>query len=473
MDECFTRGQEMKRLPTIFLARLMLTILLLILTSQRIALSQDPVTGAFEGAVADARSGKPVPGAIVKFTNLATQVPVAKRTDAQGKFYQGLLQPGLYRVEVTASGYHKFTIQTRLIATRGNAVFLPIPILLEPEIVDGQHLSKTTAAIAVASMPNATIIVSSNDGKIFQNKMAPDQAVCVFERLPAGTYKVRAELEGHLPAAKEILLQTDKIQTLTLQLTPSENLLQVISQLGSFHALVIGNNNYRSIATLKTAENDAKEIAATLQDKYGFEAKLLLNANREQIIVALNEYRRKLTSKDNFLVYYAGHGHFDKDTEKAYWLPIDARAEDNAYWISADDITTNLKALAAKHIIVISDSCYSGTLTRAGIRTFATAARSGRSQFIEKMVEKKSRTLLASGGNEPVTDGGGSGHSVFAKALLSGLNEMSFEVFTADEIYDNFIRIGVGGNATQTPQYSRIPLAGDEAGDFVFVRKRK
>ena len=47
---------------------------------------------------------------------------------------------------------------------------------------------------------------------------------------------------------------------------------------GRYHALVIGNNAYTSLPRLKTAEADAREVAALLKDFYGFETKLLLNA---------------------------------------------------------------------------------------------------------------------------------------------------------------------------------------------------
>ena len=43
--------------------------------------------------------------------------------------------------------------------------------------------------------------------------------------------------------------------------------------------------------------------------------------------------RKKLGSNDNLLIYYAGHGEFDKNVEKAYWLPVDAQRDDPTNWI--------------------------------------------------------------------------------------------------------------------------------------------
>jgi hypothetical protein len=240
-----------------------------------------------------------------------------------------------------------------------------------------------------------------------------------------------------------------------------------------YFALVIGNNRYPSLPSdrqLKTAINDAQEVAKLLDGDYGFDTKLLIDAKRVEIIKALNEYRRNLRLGDSLLIYYAGHGHFDSATSKAYWLPTDAEESNNANWVIADDVTTNVKAIPARHILIISDSCYSGTLTRAAAGRLTTPVE--RERYLEKMRSGTSRILMASGGNEPVADGGGSGHSVFARALLDGLRGMSEPVFTAEELFHQYIKERVAGKADQTPEYNPLRNSGHEAGDFVFVRRR-
>ncbi len=133
---------------------------------------------------------------------------------------------------------------------------------------------------------------------------------------------------------------------------------------GRYYALVIGNNAYTSLPRLKTAEADARGVAALLKEFYGFETKLLLNATRGQIVSALSSYRRELGPDANLLIYYAGHGFNDKEADKAYWLPVDATRDDTSNWIIADEITTGIRVIPAKHVLIVADSCYSGTLTR-------------------------------------------------------------------------------------------------------------
>ena len=239
-----------------------------------------------------------------------------------------------------------------------------------------------------------------------------------------------------------------------------------------YYALIIGNNDYGSLGRLKTAVNDAKSIEKLLREDYGFQTELLLNAKRDDIIGAVNGYRGRLSAASHFVIYYAGHGHFDKDVEEAYWLPVDAQRSNNARWISSDDITRNLKGIAATHILIISDSCYSGLIGAdsrwdpgVGIATLE------RAKMLEKMRQRKSRLLMASGGNEPVTDSGGGDHSIFARALLRGLKEMESDEFSGMEIFGQFIVRGVGGNSDQLPQYRPIRNSGDDGGDFVFERR--
>lgn len=239
---------------------------------------------------------------------------------------------------------------------------------------------------------------------------------------------------------------------------------------GKYYALVIGNNNYKYLRKLETAKKDAQDVAKILKQKYGFHTKILLDALRDDIVSTINHYRRILTEQDSFLLYYAGHGEFDKKANKAYWLPVDARSDDDTNWILADRITSNIRRISSNHIIVVADSCYSGTFTRRAVTDLSTADE--RARYLKKMQAKISRTLLASGGNEPVSDTGGKGHSIFARALLMGLEKIKQPVFTAEELYYQYIREMVAGSSDQTPEYNVIRNSGHQGGDFVFRKIR-
>jgi hypothetical protein len=241
--------------------------------------------------------------------------------------------------------------------------------------------------------------------------------------------------------------------------------------IGPAYALVIGIDHYDDSAfpTLKTAVSDAKAISALLHDRYGFDTRLLVDATRHDVISALDGYRRTTEETASVLVYYAGHGYYDKEADKAFWLPRDAEQGSTANWIRADDITNAIRVIPARHVIIVSDSCYSGGLTRDGSADFTPEDHD---RYLQKAGQGRSRNLLSSGGNEPVADGGGGpNHSVFASALLGGLDSIERTDFTALELFKDYIAISVPGRSQQLPQYAPLQNSGHEDGDFVFHRK--
>ena len=243
---------------------------------------------------------------------------------------------------------------------------------------------------------------------------------------------------------------------------------------GNYYALVIGNNEYTNLPKLKTPVNDAKEIAAILKEKYGFkEVRTLYNANRYQMITALNQLRKDLTEKDNLLIYYAGHGELDRINMKGQWLPVDAEQESTANWISNSSLTELINAIPAKHVLVVADSCYSGIMTRSVMANIEGGkSADAKNNWISKMLEKRSRTVLTSGGVAPVMDEGGGGHSVFAQSLISALRQNS-EVMDGQRLYREVSAAVAQAadryNIEQVPEYAPIKHAGHESGDFFLV----
>jgi hypothetical protein len=133
---------------------------------------------------------------------------------------------------------------------------------------------------------------------------------------------------------------------------------------GNFHALVIENNTYVNLPKLGTARADAERIAGVLNRQYDYTVTLLRDATRDQIFDAFDRLRRELGEDDNLLIYYAGRGWLDPDADCGYWLPVDARWDTRSRWLSNGDITDLLRATKARQVMVVADSCYSGTLTR-------------------------------------------------------------------------------------------------------------
>lgn len=234
---------------------------------------------------------------------------------------------------------------------------------------------------------------------------------------------------------------------------------------GNYHALIIGNDRYQHLQGLESAVRDARRLDEVLRTSYGFSTKLLIDATRENILSELNTYRQNLTAEDNLLIYYAGHGWVDEAADEGYWLPVDAASDNPVNWVSNASLTSTVRAMSAKHVLVVADSCFSGKLTR-GVNVQIRA-----SDYLARMAGKRARTALTSGGLEPVLDAGGAGgHSIFASALFQALDENK-AVMDMSQMF-GFIRRQVALAADQLPEYGDIRRAGHEGGDFLFVRVR-
>ncbi|MGH8552247.1 MAG: caspase family protein [Methylococcales bacterium] len=246
-------------------------------------------------------------------------------------------------------------------------------------------------------------------------------------------------------------------------------------EFGQYYALIIGNNEYRKLPKLDTPTNDARGVDEILRVKFGFKTQLLIDADRYQILSAMNEFRTKLTENDNLLIYYAGHGELDQVNMRGHWLPVDADADNNANWISTISITDILNTMSSRHILVIADSCYSGAMTRSSLARLETGMSADKkSEWLKAMVKAKSRTVLTSGGMAPVMDGGGGDHSVFANALIKALRS-STGLLEGQELYHNVsanvVAVAANYDVEQVPRYAPVAHAGHEAGEFFFIPK--
>ncbi len=245
---------------------------------------------------------------------------------------------------------------------------------------------------------------------------------------------------------------------------------------GASHALIIGISEYRHFDNLVTAESDAAAVAVLLADKYGFQTTILPNPGQFRLLRELRDLKNRLQADEYLLIYYAGHGKIEPSKQKGYWIPADARQDDENTWIANESISDYLDAIPARQIMVVSDSCYSGTFASGLAWTGATEPVEKRRAASQAGAARRSRTVLTSGGLQPVLDDVGGEHSLFAGVFLTVLKlsnhalsgaELHREVRTRVEYQAN--RMGV----EQVPQYAPIRFAGHEAGDFVLTPRSR
>jgi len=244
---------------------------------------------------------------------------------------------------------------------------------------------------------------------------------------------------------------------------------------GTYRALIIGNNEYRDPrgkwSRLNTAINDARAVAAVLKDVYGFaDVQLLENATRRDMIQAFNALAERAEEQDSVVVFYAGHGYLRESTDEGFWIPVDAEGADDSTFVPNAVIKTKVGILAdrSRHVLIISDSCFSGALLREGNRGVALDERTER--YYQKVAGRKSVQLLAAGGLEFVDDNyQGTGHSPFTYFLLKELRDTPESLIEATALSSQVVR-NVSINVEQTPVSGVIHGAGHAGGEFFFVR---
>ncbi|MBF0240615.1 MAG: caspase family protein [SAR324 cluster bacterium] len=164
------------------------------------------------------------------------------------------------------------------------------------------------------------------------------------------------------------------------------------SLVGTYHALLIGNNNYQYWPQLKTAVYDVEKMAEILKKRYIFEPeniKILLNATRKDIIRGFNELREISKPEDNVLIYYGGHGQYDK-YGLGFWVPVDGAVDDDSDFLSNSVILERLNTIPAMHKLLISDSCFSGNLMTRGLKQPPPKTSSLDDSFMDRFFFKKS-----------------------------------------------------------------------------------
>jgi len=244
---------------------------------------------------------------------------------------------------------------------------------------------------------------------------------------------------------------------------------------GVYRALIIGNNEYKDQQgkwePLSTAITDAREVARLLEEQYGFtDIKLLENATRRDVLFALEELANKSLKNDNVLIYYAGHGFLDDESNKGFWVPVDANGSDHTTFLRNSTIRDEVSSIASRvqHTLLISDSCFSGSLLRTASRGISESDYT--EKYFEKVSNKKSVQIMAAGGFEFVDDDyRESGHSPFTYFLINELKTNNSPMFTVSQLSGNVER-AVANNVEQVPESGVLQGAGDELGEFIFIK---
>jgi hypothetical protein len=244
---------------------------------------------------------------------------------------------------------------------------------------------------------------------------------------------------------------------------------------GNQWLFVIGINEYNDWPRLGTAVNDAKAVRDVLLKRYYFSKYHLIelydkDATRKNILGKLRFLARKVAPDDSIVIFYAGHGAKDPITNESNWIPVEGGIEDTSAWITNYDIRSYLKidAIMAKHILLISDACFSGDFFKGLSGKLPKAT----DKVINRAYKMASRQALTSGGLKPVYDKGFSENSIFSHFLVKTLEE-NLKPFLIPSDFFPDIKAGVVENTKQLPIFGPLRnLGGQKGGEMVFFLKQ-
>jgi hypothetical protein len=241
---------------------------------------------------------------------------------------------------------------------------------------------------------------------------------------------------------------------------------------GNYHALVIGNSDYRYIGGLATPTRDARDLAKLLEERYDFKVRLLTNVTSDQIMMALHDETLTLTEADSLLIYYAGQGDATDVPGRAFWLGVDADPDTRKGWLEADHIRAKIKEMKAKHVLLVVDSCFSDMLTHPNSTTIGRGLNETR---LRVQLNRRARMVLTSGQVPPMPDTvGDRSHSAFARQFLQILRQnntiMSGEMLS-HELSERLQAAALTAQVElrQKPTYSTLKDANHDVGDFFFL----
>lgn len=297
---------------------------------------------------------------------------------------------------------------------------------------------------------------------------APAGVQSVFidkEALPLNAENEYVKIKELLTQQSEVILNVTDKEGRTTQ--KKINLSKSVAPINpTYHALFIGENEYidRNINSLDNPVSDCEHVIQVLTSRYTFQQEniiFLKNATRNDISNAFDKLLTKLSPQDNLLIFYAGHGVWDEQLRKGFWLPTDAQRNNRGTWFSNSELRDYISGIKAKHVLLVADACFGGGIfkTRDAFSKMDIA--------IAELNKFPSRKAMTSGAMNTVPD-----KSVFVEYMVKRLEQNEEKYLPAEQLFSSFKTAVINNSpVSQIPQYGEIKESGDEGGDFIFIRK--
>lgn len=244
---------------------------------------------------------------------------------------------------------------------------------------------------------------------------------------------------------------------------------------GKSYFLGIGIDEYvhkHQFHTLYNAVFDVKTIGNILVRDFEFEKVRFLidkDATRTEVFNTLFSYAQDLGDQDKLLVYFAGHGGkvISLNNSYPYWACHDSNRDDPSSLLENYQIRKLIDDCLAKHIFLISDSCYSGTFLEVTRSSETYPLING--ELADEYEKKSSRWVLCSTDeNQLASDGKKNLHSPFAQAIVQLLKTYKANYINVGFFIDQVKSIAFERNKDQVPLGGELMGEKHKRGQYVF-----
>jgi len=239
-----------------------------------------------------------------------------------------------------------------------------------------------------------------------------------------------------------------------------------------YHALVVGIGDYDYWPDLRGTVKDAREVAEYLK-LAGMKVSLVLNSNSRELKRALNRLIYEIgREKDRaILFFFSGHGETETiatGEKLGYIVPKDCPTITQDYMgfiekaISMNQIETYALRIRSKHVLMVFDSCFSGSVF-ASLKGVPT-------DISEKSNRQVRQFITAGNENEQVPD-----ESFFKTCFTQGIDgeaDYNKDGYVTGSELGMYLDTSVVNysRGAQHPQYGKIRHPALDKGDFVFLK---
>jgi tetratricopeptide (TPR) repeat protein len=360
-------------------------------------------------------------------------------------------------------------------------------VITVTDVYDNTETSRYAVNFTEVGIPKVYIIApyASDDGQIYLDSSSPSIYVegKIEDESLIKSILINGVLASYIPdeinpsfSANLDVLNKNKITVIATDvygnkaeteftLNRDAATISATNPMGKTWAVFIENSDYETFPSLEGPTKDIslmKSALAKYQIHNIVHKKNMTKSEMERFFsIELRDLVRS-NRVNSILIWYAGHGKFINET--GYWIPTDAKREDEFTYFNINALKASMQSYAnyVTHTLVITDACESGPSFYQAMR----ADLKERSCDDWQATRFKSSQVFSSAGYQLAID-----NSQFTRTFANSLANNPDACIPIESIVTK-VTTAVVKNNQQKPQFGKIAGLEDEDGTFFFMSKQ-